>query len=70
MTLAPAARVLGIDVGKLRRWVNEGRFDHIDGLDWVKNGFQDQRVCSRKWIERVAAEIEVTPDFSKAPTGG
>ena len=70
MTMTPAARILGIQASKLRRWVNEGRFDHISGMEWRKNGFQEERVFSRAWVSAVAKDRNLKADFPKAAGDG
>ena len=48
---------------KLRRWIREGKFAHIDGMDWDRRpGFQQQRVYSADWIRSVADELGITAD--------
>jgi hypothetical protein len=64
VTMKPAAEALGIPVGKLRRWVNEGRFDHIPGMEWRKNGFQDERTFTKEWVLAVAADRDLDADLS------
>jgi hypothetical protein len=64
--MTPAARVLGIPASKLRRWVNEGRFEHIPGMEWRENGFQKERVFSRSWVAAVAKDRNLKADFDLA----
>jgi hypothetical protein len=64
VTTKPAAKALGISPETLRRWLRDGRFDHIDGLTMTRVGLQETRCFSRKWIVAVAKEIGITPDFS------
>lgn len=62
--MTPAAQILGVTPSKLRRWVNEGRFEHIAGMEWRENGFQTERVFSREWILAVAKDRKLAADFS------
>ena len=65
ITTARAARSLGVTAQKLRRWIQEGRFENIEGIGWDPGpGFQKQRVYSVEWIEQVAVRIGATPDLS------
>ena len=66
ITTAAAARVLGVAPPNLRRWIREGKFDHIEaGLDWDRGpGFKKQHIYSPEWIERVAAEMHIVPDWT------
>lgn len=66
VTSSVAARVLGVSPANLRRWVREGKFDHIDGMEWERRpGFQKQRLYSIDWLRKVAETIGVdNPDFS------
>jgi hypothetical protein len=65
VTTAIAASILGVSPANLRRWVREGKFDHIEGMDWQRRpGFQKQRVYTRDWIVKVAAEIGAEPNLS------
>src|SRR5262245_51454417 len=57
VTTGPAAAVLGVSPAKLRRWINEKRFDHIDGMSWDHGpGYERKRLFTRAWVEAVAAE--------------
>jgi hypothetical protein len=69
VTVGVAAKILGVNGPKLRRWINEGRFKDIDGLTWTENGFQRQRQLSRSWIQTVAKRINVSPNWKAADKG-
>ena len=64
MTTSLAARVLRVTPDTLRRWVRDGRFKHVAGMEWKQVGLQRQRSFTREWIARVAAEIGIEPDFA------
>lgn len=66
VTMKRAADALGIPAGKLRRWVNEGRFEHIPGMRWRKNGFQEERTFTKEWVLSVAADRGLDVDLSRA----
>lgn len=70
VTMKPAADVLGVPVGKLRRWVNEGRFEHIPGMTWRKNGFQDERTFTKEWVLAVARDRNLDADLSLVGSDG
>lgn len=64
VSIGVAAKVLGVNGPKLRRWINEGRFDDIDGLSWTAEpGFARRRELSRNWVEAVAERINAKPDW-------
>jgi hypothetical protein len=64
-----AAKILGISAPKLRRWINEGRFDDIEGLSWTEEGFAQERRLTRSWVESVAERIKIKPDWKAGETG-
>ena len=59
----------GVSPETLRRWLREGRFDHIEGLTMTRVGLQEMRCFSLKWIIAVAPEIGINPDFSSIEDG-
>jgi hypothetical protein len=64
VSVGVAAKVLGVSAPKLRRWINEGRFDDTAGLSWVQEGFARQRRLTRNWVATVAKRINAEPDWS------
>lgn len=65
VSVGVAAKVLGVTAPKLRRWINEGRFDDIEGLSWTAEpGFARKRELSRSWVEAVAQRINAKPDWT------
>lgn len=66
MTTASVAAVLGVSAQNLRRWIREGKFEQLPGLDWARRpGFQKQRTYTHTWIEGAATILGVTPDWSR-----
>jgi len=66
ITTSLAASVLGVRPQNLRRWVREGKFDDIDGMEWDQQpGFQRQRIYTQGWVEVAATRLGVTPDWTK-----
>lgn len=63
MTTSDAAKALRLGPDKLRRWVREGRFDHIPGVIWDQSGFKKQRLYTEEWVRGVADMLGVEPDF-------
>jgi hypothetical protein len=72
VTTTPAAAALGVPAANLRRWIRQGKFDHIKGMTRARRPgtFQEERLFTRKWIEAVARELNVQPDFSKIERQG
>ena len=68
--LGIAAKALGVPTAKLRRWINEGRFDDVPGLSWTENGFAQERRVTRSWVEVVAGRIKAKPDWKAAEAEG
>ena len=65
ITNSVAARVLGVPPQNLRRWVREGKFLDIGEVSWDKGPtFRRQRVFERDWLEKVAVELGVEPDWT------
>jgi predicted site-specific integrase-resolvase len=66
ISTTPAAQVLGVSPANLRRWVRQGKFSHIEGMTRERRpgSFQEQRLFTRAWVEAVAKELNVEPDFS------
>jgi hypothetical protein len=64
VSVGVAAKVLGIPAPKLRRWINEGRFEDISGLSWTQDGFARQRLLTKAWVTAVARRINVEPDWT------
>lgn len=64
VSVGVAAKVLGVGAPKLRRWINEGRFEDIPGLSWTQDGFARQRRLTKSWVAAVAKRINVEPDWS------
>ncbi len=56
--------MLRVSAPKLRRWINEGRFEDIPGLSWSEDGFARQRRLTKGWVAAVAKRIKVEPDWS------
>jgi hypothetical protein len=67
VTTTPAANALGVPPANLRRWVRQGKFDHIEGMTRGRRPgtFQEQRLFTRRWVVAVAKELGVIPDFSE-----
>jgi hypothetical protein len=66
VSTTPAAQALGVPVANLRRWIRQGKFDHIAGMTRERRPgtFQERRLFTREWIDAVAKELRVEPDFS------
>jgi hypothetical protein len=66
ITTTPAAQVLKVSPANLRRWIREGKFEHIDGMTWERRSgsFQNHRLFTKEWVLAVAALLETEPDFS------
>lgn len=65
ITNSMAARVLGVTPQNLRRWVREGKFNGAGEVEWDKSPtFRRQRAFTREWIQKVAAELGVDPDWT------
>jgi hypothetical protein len=65
ITNSMAARILGVPAQSLRRWVREGKFLSIGEVPWDKGPtFRRQRVYERDWLEKVALELGVQPDWT------
>lgn len=70
LTTAGVAAVLGVSTQNLRRWIREGKFDDLEGLEWDRRpGFQRQRLYSRGWILEAADLLGVEADWAKADRG-
>lgn len=68
MTTSEAALALGLSPDKLRRWVREGRFADVAGVEWDKSaGFKRQRLYTRQWVLMVAKQLGITAEFSQIP---
>ncbi|HZT97780.1 MAG TPA: helix-turn-helix domain-containing protein [Chloroflexota bacterium] len=67
ITTTEVARVLGVSAANLRRWIRQGKFEHLEGMSNERRPgtFQDQRRFTRAWVEAAAKELQVDPDFSK-----
>lgn len=68
MTTSEAALALGLSPDKLRRWVREGRFFDVAGVEWDKSaGFKRQRLYTKQWVLMVAKQLGITAEFSQIP---